>query len=89
MTWRSAKKTWGWEHATGVLWDQPSVSRRFFFTKFIAYGFFAEECVQEKQIRSVGGRPTGAKVRSPLAWVAPAEDNETGEAGRQSHQKGW
>ena len=27
----------------------------------------ARQCVQEKQICSVGGRPTGAKVRSPLA----------------------
>ena len=47
----------------------------------------ARECVQEKQICSVGGRPTGAKVRSPLAWVVSAEDNEADEADRQSHRK--
>jgi len=47
----------------------------------------ARQCVQEKQICSVGGRPTGAKVRSPLAWVVSAEDNEADEAERQSHCK--
>jgi hypothetical protein len=35
------------------------------------------------------GRPTGVKVRSPLAWVASAEDNNADEADRQSHLKGW
>jgi hypothetical protein len=35
----------------------------------------ARQCVQEKQTCSVGGRPTGVKARSPLAWVASAEDN--------------
>ncbi len=29
----------------------------------------------------MGGRPTGAKVRSPLAWAALAEDNKADEAG--------
>jgi len=28
----------------------------------------------------MGGRPTGAKVRSPLAWAALAEDNKVDEA---------
>jgi len=49
----------------------------------------AKKCVQEKQICSVGGGPTGAKVRSPLAWVVSVEDNEADEADRQSHRKGW
>ena len=35
----------------------------------------------------LGGRPTGTRVRSPLAWAAPVEDNETGEAGRQSLER--
>ena len=41
-------------------------------------GVLANQCVQEKQICSVGGKPTGTKqekVRSPLAWVASVEDN--------------
>jgi hypothetical protein len=33
----------------------------------------ARECVQERQTWSVGGRPTGVKVRSPLAWVVSVE----------------
>jgi hypothetical protein len=28
----------------------------------------------------IGGRPTGIKVRSPLAWAASAEDNKVDEA---------
>ena len=28
----------------------------------------------------IGGRPTGANVRSPLAWAASAEDNKVDEA---------
>ena len=28
----------------------------------------------------IGGRPTGATVRSPLAWAASAEDNKADEA---------
>jgi len=47
----------------------------------------AKQCVQEKEVCSVGGRPTGAKVRSPLAWVVSSEDNEADEADRQSHCK--
>ena len=38
-------------------------------------GVSAIQCVQKKQTCSVGGRPTGVKARSPLAWVASAEDN--------------
>jgi hypothetical protein len=44
-------------------------------------------CPGKKQTCSVGGRPTGVKARSPLAWVASAEDNEADEADRQSHLK--
>jgi hypothetical protein len=44
---------------------------------------------KKKQTCSVGGRPTGVKARSPLAWVASAEDNKADEADRQSHLKGW
>src|SRR5258708_239161 len=33
----------------------------------------ARECVQERQTCSVGSRPTGVKVRSPLAWVISVE----------------
>ena len=54
---------------------------------FASDSILARECVQEKQTGSVGGRPTGAKVRSPLAWVVSAEDNEADEADRQSHLK--
>ena len=28
----------------------------------------------------IGGKPTGIKVRSPLAWAASAEDNKADEA---------
>jgi len=38
-----------------------------------ADGVLAMQCVQERQTCSVGSRPTGVKVRSPLAWVASAE----------------
>ena len=52
---------------------------------------FAHQCVQEMQICSVGGRPTGTKQRNkvgnPLAWAVFAEDNEADEADRQSHCK--
>jgi hypothetical protein len=33
----------------------------------------------------IGGRPTGATVRSPLAWAASAEGNKADEADWQSH----
>jgi hypothetical protein len=49
-------------------------------------GVLANQCVQEeKQACSVGVRPTGVRARSPLAWVASAEDNKADEADRQSH----
>jgi len=38
-----------------------------------AFWILARECVQERQTCSVGGRPTGVKVRSPLAWVVSVE----------------
>src|SRR5216684_1503504 len=38
-----------------------------------AFLVLAKECVQERQTCSVGSRPTGAKVRSPLAWVVSVE----------------
>src|SRR5258708_17253353 len=42
---------------------------------FISNPFWilARECVQERQTCSVGGRPTGVKVRSLLAWVVSVE----------------
>ena len=36
-------------------------------------GIFVGQCVQERQTWSIGGRPIGVKVRSPLAWVASVE----------------
>ena len=33
-------------------------------------------CPVKKQTCSVGGRPTGVKVGSPLAWVASAEETK-------------
>jgi hypothetical protein len=39
----------------------------------IAFWILARECVQERQTCSVGSRPTGVKVRSPLAWVVSVE----------------
>ena len=36
-------------------------------------GIFVRQCVQERQTCSIGGRPIGVKVRSPLAWVASVE----------------
>src|SRR5258707_5365795 len=38
-----------------------------------AFLVLAKECVQERQTCSVGRRPTGVKVRSPLAWVVSVE----------------
>jgi hypothetical protein len=38
-----------------------------------AFWILARECVQERQTCSVGRRPTGVKVRSPLAWVVSVE----------------
>ncbi len=35
---------------------------------------FGNECVQVRLTCSVGARPTGATVRSPVAWVASAEE---------------
>ena len=40
---------------------------------FALDSIFGRECVQERQTCSIGGRPIGAKVRSPLAWVASVE----------------
>jgi len=40
---------------------------------FGADEILAKECVQKRQTCSVGGRPTGVKARSPLAWVASVE----------------
>lgn len=37
---------------------------------------FGRECVQERQTCSIGGRPIGVKVRSPLAWVASVEETK-------------
>src|SRR5216684_2852482 len=39
----------------------------------VALRVLAKECVQERQTCSVGSRPTGVKVRSPLAWVVSVE----------------
>ena len=36
----------------------------------------ARECVQKRQTCSVGGKPTGVKARSPLAWVASVEETK-------------
>jgi hypothetical protein len=59
-------------------------------TKFQGVAEFWRTSVsRKKQTCSVGGRPTGVKARSPLAWVASAEDNKADEADRQSHLKGW
>ena len=41
------------------------------------------ESVRPKKVdmfSRIGGRPTGIKVRSPLAWAASAEDNKVDEA---------
>ena len=38
-----------------------------------AFWILAKECVQERQTCSGGSRPTGVKVRSPLAWVVSVE----------------
>src|ERR1700680_2020462 len=46
-------------------------------------GVLANQCVQERQTCSVGDKPTGVKARSPLAWVASAEDNKADEADRR------
>ena len=39
-----------------------------------ADGVFGRECVQRRLACSVGDSPTGVRVRSPVAWVAPAEE---------------
>src|SRR6267378_4388138 len=36
----------------------------------------AKECVQQRLACSVGDSPTGAKVRSPVTWVASAEETK-------------
>jgi hypothetical protein len=43
---------------------------------------FGESVRPEKvdMFSRIGGRPTGIKVRSPLAWAASAEDNKVDEA---------
>ena len=38
--------------------------------------FLDPTCVQERQTCSIGGRPIGVKVRSPLAWVASVEETK-------------
>jgi len=37
---------------------------------------FGRQCVQERQTCSIGGRPIGVKVGSPLAWVASVEETK-------------
>ena len=39
-------------------------------------GIFAEQCVQQRLACSVGVSPTGAKVGSPVAWVASVEETK-------------
>src|SRR5262245_27857181 len=36
----------------------------------------ATQCVQRRLACSVGGSPTGARVRSPVAWVATVEETK-------------
>src|SRR5215471_13316525 len=36
----------------------------------------ATQCVQRRLACSVGGSPTGARVRSPVAWVASVEETK-------------
>jgi len=36
----------------------------------------ALRCVQRRLACSVGDRPTGAKVRSPVAWIAERKETE-------------
>src|SRR5438876_11961178 len=70
----------------GMTWmRQPSRQGIALFS--VRMEFWRSSVSRKKQICSVGGRPTGAKVRSPLAWVVSAEDNEADEADRQSHRK--
>jgi hypothetical protein len=33
-------------------------------------------CVQQRLVCSVGGKPTGAKARSPVAWIAEGRETE-------------
>ena len=37
---------------------------------------FREECVQRRLVCSVGVSPTGARVRSPVAWIALVEETK-------------
>ncbi len=39
-------------------------------------GLFAEKCVQRRLACSVGVSPTGAEVRSPVAWIASVEETK-------------
>jgi len=41
--------------------------------------------VQQRLAYSVGGRPTGVRVRNPVAWIAGRKETETPETYRQSH----
>ena len=45
-------------------------------TTFVKEGIFAEQCVQQRLACSVGVSPTGAKVGSPVAWVASVEETK-------------
>src|SRR5262245_48443434 len=48
---------------------------------------FAQECVQKRQICSVGGSPTGGKVRNLRSLGRIRGGNEADEADRQSHHE--
>ena len=41
--------------------------------------------VQQRLACSVGDRPTGVRVRNPVAWIAGRKETETPETYRQSH----
>ena len=41
-----------------------------------ADGVFGRECVQRRLACSVGDSPTGARVRSPVAWITSVEETK-------------
>jgi hypothetical protein len=54
-----------------------------FFMLLISRALNFGEAVRPEKVdmfSRIGGRPTGIKVRSPLAWAASAEDNKADEA---------
>ena len=59
---------------TGI-WRQPELSRSRGFDLHFSFGF-GEECVQRRLVCSVGVSPTGARVRSPVSWIALVEETK-------------